>query len=92
MTKTNEKFSFIGFAYSHFGEFGKIILSLFKNLPNDLAKAGKKIYPEAYASFIGFSFFISLIICIPISILWNIFFNYDFYTIFSTYISFIYLS
>jgi flagellar protein FlaJ len=80
MTKTNEKFSFIGFAYSHFGGFGKIILSLFKNLPNDLAKAGKKIYPEAYASFIGFSFFISLIICIPISILLTFFYGTYFLT------------
>jgi len=80
MTKTNEKFSFIGFAYSHFGGFGKIILSLFKSLPNDLAKAGKKIYPEAYASFIGFLFIISIIICIPISILLTFFYGTYFLT------------
>ena len=54
--------SFIGFIYANFWWIGKAFLKLFKHLESDIKAADMKIYPEAYASLMGFVFLITLII------------------------------
>ncbi|HDJ89283.1 MAG TPA: hypothetical protein ENG40_01145 [Thermoprotei archaeon] len=54
--------SFIGFTYAFFGWLGKILLKIFRGTRDDIKASGLKIYPEAYASLIGFIFIITLIL------------------------------
>jgi flagellar protein FlaJ len=82
MTRSNIKSSLIGFSYSHFNWIGKAILKVFKNLPSSLDSANIRIYPEAYASFIGFSFILSFIICSSLTFFSYIYFNLGFFSYF----------
>jgi len=64
--------NFWDWVYKHFEGFGKKILKIYSNLPRDIQRSGIHIYPEAYASFIGFSVLVSGICVIILSILFYI--------------------
>lgn len=52
------------FIYRYFWWFGKAILKIYPNLPETLRKSGMDIYPEAYASFVGFLTIASIIVSV----------------------------
>jgi len=59
---------FWDFVYKYFWWFGKAVLKLYPNLPDTVRRSGMSIYPEAYASFVGFSTVVSIIISIFLTI------------------------
>jgi len=82
MGRSSLKSSIIGFSYSHFNWISRPILKIFKSLPESLDAANIRIYPEAYASFIGFSLFLSFIICFPLAFFSYFYFNLGLYSFF----------
>lgn len=91
MTKSSLKSSIVGFSYSYFNWISKPILKAFKGLPESLDAANIRIYPEAYASLIGFSLFLSFIICFPLTFFSYIYLNLGFYSFFLLTLPFIIL-
>ncbi|HDJ89769.1 MAG TPA: secretion system protein, partial [Thermoprotei archaeon] len=63
------RMKFWDFIYKYFWWFGKAILKLYPNIPESVRRSGMSIYPEAYASFIGFITILSAIISIILSII-----------------------
>jgi len=66
--------SFTGFTYRYFHWSGKFLSRIFYSseyvkLKETLENAGMKVYPEAYASTVGFFFILSLIIAVPTTII-----------------------
>ena len=61
--------SFTGFSYANFRGLGAGILKLFPGIAGKLESAGKRIYPEAYASMVAALTVISIIICAPLAFL-----------------------
>ncbi|MCD6301879.1 MAG: type II secretion system F family protein [Staphylothermus sp.] len=57
--------NFWDWVYKHFEGFGKRILKIYRNIPRDIQKSGMHIYPEVYASFIGFMLLVS-VICVTV--------------------------
>ena len=64
--------NFWDWVYKHFEGLGKKILKIYSNLPRDIQRSGIHIYPEAYASFMGFAVLVSGICVIVLSILFYI--------------------
>ena len=60
--------SFTGFAYASFKWLGKLILKIYPGLKDDLMAADIKIYPEAYASLVGFLTFLGFILGLALGI------------------------
>ncbi len=56
------------FVYKYFWWFGRGVLKLYPNLPDNIRRSGMHIYPEAYASFIGFATITSVIVTIVLII------------------------
>ena len=59
-----KNFSLVGKIYGLFPWASKIVLGIFRNLPEILKEADMNIYPEAYAATVGFLTVIGLIISI----------------------------
>jgi len=57
------------FIYKYFWWFGKGIIKLYPNLPENIRRSGMHIYPEAYASFVGFATTITIILTIFLTFL-----------------------
>ncbi len=60
---------FWDFIYKYFWWLGKGILKLYPNIPDSVRRSGMSIYPEVYASFIGFITILSAIVSIVLSII-----------------------
>ncbi len=52
------------FVYKYFWWFGRGVLRLYPNLPENIRRSGMHIYPETYASFIGLVTLVSTIVTI----------------------------
>lgn len=56
------------FIYKYFWWFGKAVLRIYPNLPENIRRSGMSVYPEAYASLIGFVTILSSIISVSLTL------------------------
>jgi len=57
------------FIYKYFWWFGKAVLKIYPNLPESIRRSGMSIYPEVYASLIGFITILSVAISILLTLI-----------------------
>ncbi len=54
------------FVYRYFHWFGRGVLRIYSNLPESIRKSGMHVYPEVYASFVGFLTILTTVLVVVI--------------------------